>query len=177
MSSLSHRSEALHGQPDDWYAEERACAGLHQHGQDESQKSWEDLAEAVSKLLGRVDESWEALSLVSKLTARVDALEAKLAEVPTSGSIIVPISTFAPEPFDLLAEIKVVVRPCDDEFIASFVDANVNASGCTVVNAVRSLKEMLVTRFDYLDKMPIEKLGPAMIKQIAVLRGFIRRRA
>ena len=88
---------------------------------------------------------------------------------------MVPIQTLAPEPFELLKEIKVVVRPSDDEYIASFVDANVNASGCTIADAVSSLKEMLARRFDRLDKMPANKLGPAMAKQIAVLRSFIRR--
>jgi hypothetical protein len=52
-----------------------------------------------------------------------------------------------------------------------------NTTGCNETDAVDSLKEMLLRRFDYLDHMPMEKLGPAMIKQIAVLRTFIRRRA
>jgi hypothetical protein len=167
----------LQDQPDNWYAEERECAQLRQGGADPTHENWGNLTAAVSALLGRVDEDWKALSQVSKLTARVDTLEAKLTDLSTSGSIIVPISTLVPAPFDLLKEIKAVVRPCDDDFVASFFDANVNASGCTIADAVRNLKDMLTTRFDILDAMPIEKLGPAMVRQIAVLRNFIRRRA
>ena len=106
----------------------------------------------------------ERKSLV-ELKARVDTLERKLAELPKS-SIIVPISTFAPEPFDLLKEIKVVVRSCDDEFLATFFDANVNASGCNETDAVNSLKEMLLRRFDYLDRMPTEKIGPCLSSKL-----------
>lgn len=174
---MSHRAEKLHGQPDHWYAEERACARLRQGRSETAQEGWSDLTEAVSALFSQVDEGWKALSQLSKLTARVDTLEAKLADIATGGSIIVPITTLVPAPFDLLQEIKAVVRPCGEDFVASFFDANVNASGCTVADAVCNLKEMLATRFDILDKKPIEKLGSAMVRQIAVLRSFIRRRA
>ena len=126
--------------------------------------------------MGSTLERRKELTRLSKLTGRVHVLESKLSEMSTSGSVIVPITTFAPEPFDLLKEIKVVVRPSGNEFLASFFDANVNTAGCNETDAVNSLKEMLLRRFDYLDKMPTEKLGPAIVKQIAVLRTFIRRR-
>lgn len=112
----------------------------------------------------------------SGANGRLLAPKTRVSELSKSVSIIVPITTFAPEPFELLKEIKVVVRPCGDEFLASFFDANVNTTGCNETDAVNSLKEMLLRRFDYLDHMPMAKLGPAMVKQIAVLRTFIRRR-
>jgi hypothetical protein len=90
--------------------------------------------------------------------------------------LVVPIQTFAPEPFEVLQEIKVVVRPSHDEFIATFFDANVNASGCNETDAVANLKEMLVSRFEQLDCLPENKLGPGLAKQIAVLREFIGRK-
>ena len=177
MNKLSQRFKLVHGKPEDWYEEEKACKAFHEHAA-ASTGEWEpSLVEAVASLLGRVDEERQMVGLVSKLTARVDALERTLPAVQAGGSIVVPILTLDPAPFELLKEIKAVVRPSDDEFVATFFDANVNASGCTMTDAVSNLKEMLVTRFDYLAQMPIEKLGPAMVKQIAVLRGFIRRRA
>jgi hypothetical protein len=114
---------------------------------------------------------------MAALTERIRTLERRVADLPKSDSIIVPILTFDPAPFDLLHEIKVVVRPSDDDFIATFFDANVNASGCNETDAVNNLKEMIVRRFDYLDLVPSKKLGPALVKQIAVLRRFMRRRA
>ncbi len=98
-------------------------------------------------------------------------------ELSKSGSFIVPISTLAPEPYDLLKEIRVVVQPSDEEFLASFFDANVNASGCNETEAVDCLKDMLIRRFEYLESLPSVKLGAGPSKQLAVLRFFIRRRS
>jgi hypothetical protein len=92
------------------------------------------------------------------------------------GSITVPIQTFAPEPFDLLKEIKAVVEESDNEYIASFYDANVSAGGCNPQESLDNLKENLLSRFDYLEKLPLKQLGPGPRKQLAVLREFIRRR-
>ncbi len=172
MNELSHKSDPAHGRFD-FYEEERACND-HFFGEIEAPEvgEWAPLAEAIAKWAGFTEQRRS----LAELKAQVNALERKLSEFPKSGSITVPICTFDPGPFDLLKEIKVVVRPCDDEFLATFFDANVNASGCNETDAVNSLKDMLLRRFDYLDKMPIEKLGPALVKQITVLRTFIRRR-
>lgn len=105
---------------------------------------------------------------------RLSQLEGQVRELSKRGSFIVPITTLTPEPYELLKEIKVVVQPSDDEFVASFFDANVNASGCNEIQAVDNLRELLVSRFSYLDTLPKEKLGPGPAKQIAVLRTFIR---
>jgi hypothetical protein len=149
------------------------CPDLGKKGE-----SWQSsLNEAVAKIVEAIEETGREYARILELTTRLRSLETAVTELSKSGSIIVPISTFDPEPFDLLKEIKVVVRPRDDEFVATFFDANVNASGCNETDAVDNLKGALIRRFDHLDKMPPEKLGPAMAKQIAVLRTLIRRRS
>src|SRR6266404_9606395 len=82
--------------------------------------------------------------------------------------VIVPISTLAPEPYELIREIKVVVQPDDDSFVATFFDANINASGNTQVDAVANLKDMLIAVFVSLEKEP--KLAKGTARQLAVLR-------
>ena len=109
------------------------------------------------------------------LEEQVESLNSKTAPLESRGCFIVPIETFAPEPFELLKEIKVVVEESEDEFIAGFYDANVSAGGSNPQEAFENLKDLLLSRFDYLDEIPSEKLGPAPRKQIAVLRQFIRR--
>jgi hypothetical protein len=104
------------------------------------------------------------------LEARVIALEAR------QEPILVPITTLEPEPFELLKEIKVVVEPSDEEYVASFIEANVNASGCTAADSINNLKDVLLGKFDFLDRLPPDKLGPGPAKDIAVLRTFLRRR-
>ena len=114
--------------------------------------------------------------MANNLSTKVRALEARVEELEKRPSLIVPITTFDPEPFELLKEIKAVVQASEDEYTASFFDANVNAAGCNEAEAIDNLKDLLLSRFDYLDGLPPEKLGPALAKQIAVLRTFIRRR-
>ncbi len=113
---------------------------------------------------------------LKKLEEQVAALTEKVKVLEIRISAVVPITTFAPEPFEPLKEIKAVVEESEDEFIASFHDANVSAGGSNRQEAYENLKDLLLSRFDYLDQMPSAKLGPALQRQIAVLRQFIRRR-
>jgi hypothetical protein len=112
---------------------------------------------------------------LKKLEEQFELLTEKVNVLGSRCSVIVPITTFAPEPFEPLKEIKTVVEESEDEFIASFYDANVSAEGSNRQEAYDNLKDLLLSRFDYLDKMPPEQLGPALQRQIAVLREFIRR--
>jgi hypothetical protein len=97
---------------------------------------------------------------------------------PTRGhvSLIVPITTFTPESFELTRDILAVIEESDDEYIASFYDANVSAGGSNQEEAIANLKDLLLSRFDYLDRLSPEKLGPGPRRQFAVLQEFIRRR-
>lgn len=110
------------------------------------------------------------------LETRVLELERRFSLVGHGHSLVVAITTFAPEPYEVLKDIRAVVQPSDDEFVATFFDANVSAGGCNDVEAVDNLKDLLISRFEFLDTYPPEKLGPGPAKQIAVLREFIRRR-
>ncbi len=91
-------------------------------------------------------------------------------------SLVVPITTFAPEPYDVIRRLEVVVQPSDEEYIATFFDANVNASGCTETEAVANLKDVMLALFEYFASLPAKRLGPGPKRQFAVLRKFIRRR-
>ena len=92
------------------------------------------------------------------------------------GSIIVPITTFEPEPFDLLRPIHVVVQPSDEEYIATFFDANVNAEGANQVEAVEHLKDVMLHHFEHLSALPKKKLGPGPVRQLRILQSFIKQR-
>ena len=111
---------------------------------------------------------------LEKLEEEVRALTEHCKRLKDWQSIIVPITTFDPEPFELFKEILVVVQPDDDSFVATFFDANINASGNTQVDAVANLKDMMVSLFDVLEKEP--KLGKTPAHQLAVLRTRMRRK-
>jgi predicted DNA-binding antitoxin AbrB/MazE fold protein len=90
-------------------------------------------------------------------------------------AVVVPIITLEPEPFDLLRSIPVVVQSTDDGFLATFFDANIGITGDTKEESVANLRLLLVDVFEELEKEE-GQLGPQSVRQLAVLRGFIKRR-
>src|SRR5258708_37245256 len=114
-------------------------------------------------------------------TVRIQKLERDVEELKKQITqrqfVAVSVASLDPEPFELIKAMPVVVQPSEDEYIATFFDANINASGCTETDAVASLKELMLAVFDRLSAMESEKLGPGPRRQLAVLRGFIRRQA
>lgn len=115
------------------------------------------------------------LARLESLETRMSVLADELAALRERASWVVPITCFAPEPFESIDEIKAVVEEIGGEYLASFYDANVSAQGDTRQEAIDNLKDLLLSRFDHLDAIASEKLGKSTQRQIAVLRRFIRR--
>lgn len=113
---------------------------------------------------------------LDKLEREVSSLKNVVAHLRSSQSLVVLARTLAPEPFELLKDIPVVIQRSDDEYVASFFDANINASGGTETDAVANFKDVLLAVFERLEKEPTERLGPGPARQLAVLREFVRRR-
>lgn len=86
---------------------------------------------------------------------------------------ITTIASLAPHPFQVLQPIYVVIRKDDEAYVASFADANVNASGETEQEAYEILKDSLVSAFCVLSDNESD-LGLEPQRQLAVLREFIR---
>ncbi len=91
-------------------------------------------------------------------------------------SVVVPIATLDPEPFDMLRSVPVVVQPTADGYLATFFDANIGITGDTKEEAVANLRLLLVDVFEQLEKEE-GQLGLQLLRQLAVLRGFMKRRA
>ena len=98
-----------------------------------------------------------------------------LNRVVQTPSIMVPISTLAPEPYTLVRDIPCLIQPTDGGFVATFFDANISASGDTQQEALENLKALLVDIFDDLVSEPNDKLGPEPKRQLEVLKTLIRR--
>ena len=96
-------------------------------------------------------------------------------EPPTvAESLQVPIQSLAPEPYEVIKPFQVVVRPADGEYIASFFDANLSASGETQAEAVLNLKDIIAGTFEILAEMKEAELGPGPLRQKKTLEEFIR---
>jgi len=109
--------------------------------------------------------------------SRMDRLEQRITELEDRpGPIIVPINTFAPEPYAPTADaIHAVVTPVEDGYVASVHDVNVGASGDTVLEATENLKELLVFTLEDLSEEPPERLGKRAALQLHALRAIIKR--
>ncbi len=86
----------------------------------------------------------------------------------------ISITTFAPEPYELLRPISIVIEGQADGFIASFVEANINASGETEHEAVNMVKDTILMAYERLASKNDEALGPGPLKQKQILMSVIR---
>jgi hypothetical protein len=136
--------------------------------------NWEQQIPEVLKGLQTV------LSSVWKETARLEMLEKEVLLLKREMSerslaMEVPIQTLAPEPYEVIKPFHVVVQAGQDDYIASFFDASLSASGDTQDEAVYNLKDILIAAFDSLGEHREDQLGPGPRRQLAVLKEFIRK--
>jgi len=114
---------------------------------------------------------------LERIEKRLEETVCRVSLIEERQSKIVRLQTFAPEPFEMLKEICVLIEQDEEEVYASFVDANVNASGCNQAEAIENLKENVLSRFDYLEQQNPEVLAKPLKKQREVLREFVRRKS
>ena len=117
-------------------------------------------------------------AVTQQLETQISLLRTELSELrqeitPLSAGLRVPVHSLAPEPFEILSPIEVIIRPAGDGFIATFFDANVNASGDTETEAFENVKDMIVATFSEFTTIGIDRLGPEPARQFAVLKKFI----
>ena len=112
-----------------------------------------------------------------RLEKEVVSLRDRLATLEQAMPTVVPIDTLAPERYEVLKPFHVVVRPHGDEYTASFVEANINASGDTIEEAVRNVKDVILATFEDLLEHGESQLGPGPLRQVRVLQAFIRKPA
>jgi hypothetical protein len=95
-------------------------------------------------------------------------------ESPPPQIYSVSITTFAPEPYELLRPISIVIEGQPEGFTASFVEANINASGDTEHEAINMVKDTILMAYERLVPKDDESLGPGPLKQKQILMSLIR---
>ena len=132
------------------------------------------LGQAANRLLGKVVQTQHEDSLrLQQLQEEVQSLKRQPQDDRTFSVII---ASLTPEPFALKRDIPVLIRHDDDSYIATFVDANINASGDTLHGAVDNLKDLLVALFQRLSQEPKRSLGKQLLKQLAILQEFVQKK-
>jgi len=138
-----------------------------------SQHSWvENFEKTVEQFARFAQTKRRQFQTIDSLMSNVKQLEKRIAEL-SAQPFQALITTLAPDPFDLKRDIPVVVTPNGEDFVATFFDAGISATGDTDEEAVFNLKDLIVQTFEALSKMPEAKLGFLPRKQLAVLRTLV----
>lgn len=134
------------------------------------------IPELVQRFSEEIETKWESTVRVESLETEVILLKNRCDILERTAPLVVPIETFAPEPYEVIKAFHCVVRLQDGEYIASFFDANLSASGDTYSEAVFNLKDVIVGTFEMLTMMDEDDLGPGPLQQKRVMEEFLHRK-
>lgn len=112
---------------------------------------------------------------VASIASKMDAVMAEMTELRKAKTFVVPITTLAHEPLQMKLNIPATIEGDGEEFTATFYEANVSASGETQADAIANLKESLVAKYEFLESLPENELGPLPARQWDVLRNVLAR--
>jgi len=107
----------------------------------------------------------------------INGLEQRIQRIESLQTKIIPIDSFAPEPYVVLKPILAVVHSIDEGFEAGWFDANIYFSGGNEEEALSNLKGRILDDFDSFSGKATDKLGPGPTRQLAVMREYIQKRA
>ena len=62
-----------------------------------------------------------------------------------------------------------------EDFTATFVEANVSASGETEADAIANFKDSLLSSYELLESLPPNQLGPLPTRQWDILQDVVKR--
>jgi len=130
------------------------------------------LVQIWTQLSGALQRTIASVALQSKLAE----LEKRVARLEQSAGSVVSIRTFAPEPYVVVQPIDALIQKEEGQYIASFLEADIHASGDTEAEALSDLKAMALDAYDALLEQKAEALGPLLLRQRAVLLASIRKR-
>lgn len=86
------------------------------------------------------------------------------------------IQEFGEEKYEVIKPILVVVQPEDGEFLGSFFEANIHATGETDQEAYDNLRLMILDTYESMAEVPESDLAPVASQQWKVLQRYVRRR-
>jgi hypothetical protein len=109
-----------------------------------------------------------------RLERRLAAIEDRLSDVPTRS---VPLQTLGPGPLELARPILVTLAPMGDEVEAGWIEANLYTGGETDHEALTNLASLISDVYGMLDALGEGEMGPPVLRQRALLQGFVRRRS
>jgi hypothetical protein len=111
----------------------------------------------------------------SDVNKRLDKIETTLGDLASCREFVIPLTTLAPEPFELLSDIPVTIEGADGDFTATFYEASLGASGDTVAEAIANFKETLIRQYELFEELPAERVSNVAARQRDVIYGAMAR--
>jgi len=177
LMEICRRYPEDYAEPTRLWADPSACMqGTHWEGKSSVSADLAEIAELMDKFREQFFQNWHQIARIEGLEREILLLKNRFDYLERSAPLIVPIESFSPEPYEILKPFHVVVKFYDGQYIASFFDANLGASGDTQEEAVLNLKDTLIGAFDMLNEIEEDKLGPGPRHQKSVLKEFLARR-
>lgn len=166
------------GETDNLWSTPIECQALSE--QEWGQKIAPEWEEESAQLIGELNKVLTAklkeVSRIETLERKVILLEEWCGRLEQVWPLLAPIASLAPEPYEVIKPLYVVVRAEGDQYIASFFDTNLSASGDTRTEAVDNLKDIVIATVEMLGEMDEGNLGPVPQQQKKVLGEFIRKK-
>ncbi len=180
MSELKQR-DPLHGeweglvQTIGWGAGECGLIGTARESSGIA-KEWQRFTpELVQTWVNVLVRSWQETSRLEVLSREILLLKRRVTQLEAQTSCIVPIESLHPEPHKIVQTINAVVRLVDDEYTATFFDANISTTGDTDIEAIANLKDLIAGTFDMLSAHESDRLAPGPERQLSVLETYIKK--
>lgn len=140
-------------------------------------RNWkEEIPALMEAFVGTLVTRWEAVVRLDSLEKEVALLKERCAVLERLSPILVPIESLAPELYEVVKPFHAVVRYQNEQYIASFFDANLGASGDTQAEAIFNLKDIITGTFEIVTTVDESELGPGPLQQRKVLEQFIRKK-
>jgi hypothetical protein len=127
----------------------------------------------------RPESRWNAALVAVKdeirsLSHQLNELRQEISGLQNSRTYVVPLTTLSPA-FQMTEKIPVTIEGDGESFTATFVEANISASGETEGDAIANFKESLMSTYEILEHLPASQLGELPTRQWSILQRIVRR--
>jgi hypothetical protein len=139
--------------------------------------NWAEVVpELITRMVTLAQEKKKRELEFTRIQIAISGLEQRMQKLESLQTKIIPIDSFAPEPYVVLKPILVTVHSVDGAFSAGWFDANIHFSGDNEDEAISNIKNLILDFFNTFSDEPVERLGPEPIRQLAVMKEYIQKR-
>jgi hypothetical protein len=135
----------------------------------------EEFSAATQKIGERIAEKAQTAydDRLSMLEREVEALAHHVHELRQIQPLVVPVVAINSNKIRLKKAFFIVVQRDEDDYLATFFDANISASGESDVEAVDALKEIMIAKYLKFLELGPEKLGREPTRQLEILKAVM----